>query len=508
MNTNPNQWGKFRPSVVKSVNQTNNEPNEPQSLASPRARLGDIVSLGKRRDKVASEVALRSNRLPAELQKFNEDNKETERDGQNFEFSVNDANIEDRSGIAIQNPFDADLEDLLAPARPDLKSQATGLDHNPDSSAKTPFDDDLDDLLAQIRPLNSDLKSQASAETPEKQSNESTKWNPATDSIRRGNKTYVLTRESKKSSDVKSDSKRTKFATTKKQERIEKTPTYAAINSKKEKLAFAREILPAEVIVDNNGNLSGSLQITHTPMQYREGATVLDGAFLGRSYADRFNELGRSYMERSLKIDGLEITFQAGLGDLGRLNDLEIFDSGSSFLSKNIDDSEMPDPQKGRTKVIAHALQDFAGSAGALFVLSSIVQPTILQKIQGSLSNGKGVASNSHLGPFRKAQSFTVFKDDGNREELNWTNFGVSSAKLRLFRDNGNFVLTVDWQTYYTRPLGKNREVVEGMPLGPTDGISVHFQAEIRINEEAAHERLLVLSTTGIQAIFGGRLSV
>lgn len=509
MNTNPNRWG-FRPATVKPINQpnsNNNAPtNPPQSLVPSRRPLKDIVPLGQGRKKVASEVGSSRKQVMLALPKFAQETSEPARDEQNLGSSEsNESNVEHSSENTIQTvSFEEDLKNLsgqIGTSNIDLQSQATA-----DTAAKQ-YDKDLEDLLAQVRPSDADLGTQSTGDMPEKQLSEATKWNPVTNSTRTANKNYVLTREYKKKLETKNDPKRAKFATTKKQERIEKKPMFAVANSKKEKLAFAREILPAGVIVDNDGNISGTLQITHTPAQYRQGATVLDGN-LGVSYADRFSQLGSLYMQKSTRIDDLEITFQAGLGDLARLNDLEILDSGSSFLSKEIDESRMIDLQKGRTKVIAHAIHDFAGSDEALFVLSSIIQPSIVQKLQGSLSNGKGVASNSHLGPFQKAESFTVLKDNGSREKLSWTNFGVSSAKLKLSRDNGDFLLTVDWPTYYTRPLDRSRNVVEGMPLGPSDGIGVHFYAEIRINEAAAHERKLVLATDGIQATFKGRFDL
>jgi hypothetical protein len=265
-------------------------------------------------------------------------------------------------------------------------------------------------------------------------------------------------------------------------------------------------ILPTGVGMDDRGNLSGTVLITQTPTQYRDGATPVDGKFRGVKYSERFDLSANGIKEKTCEIDGLEVSQQAGLGDLGRLNIELCYRDGSSFRSDEIDEEGMSDKVKARTKIVTHALNKFAGSPQALLVLSSIVHQVTVQNLQSCLTDEKGVASNSHLRIPKKNQGCTVLQNDGRRRQIDEKKTGIGSAKLKLVRDGADLVLSIDWQAYYMRQRDADDTLVADVPLSFHDAIGVHFYTELRINEAKAHDKILQLKTAGIQATFSGRL--
>lgn len=147
------------------------------------------------------------------------------------------------------------------------------------------------------------------------------------------------------------------------------------------------------------------------------------------------------------------------------------------------------------------------GDENALTVLSSIVTQGMVTKIQSCLSNAAGVDCTSHLRPPGKVDRFNVLKDNGTREELNMVNFGVGRAKIKLTRlENNDFLLSVDWQTYFMRQVDHSNQPISGMALRDNDAFGVHFNTQITIDGESARRREIKIATDGVHATFSGCL--
>jgi hypothetical protein len=284
------------------------------------------------------------------------------------------------------------------------------------------------------------------------------------------------------------------------------------------KLALIRKNLPASMILDaNNGNLTGISSMRHHP-EYPEGP---GDYFAGKpsDFQGIFRENAKLNMNRKnqevANIAGHDFVLQAN-NDFWRLNYEFVFENGEQFRSTDIAAKD----QIPRNEAVAGALVKFAGSPHAAFVLSSLLLQGPLSLIVLSLGNADKKPLH-HLRPInsmntakrldatamgREQPPFTIFKSDGTRELIDTQGYGA--AKFKLSRQGDDFKLSIGWQSYYDLKYDEHDVRSDALPLKEGDVIGARFDIDIIINGPLAGQRMLELSTEGIEAKFSGRLTM
>lgn len=274
--------------------------------------------------------------------------------------------------------------------------------------------------------------------------------------------------------------------------------------------------LPAGINVDDNGNLTGTALITHTPTKCEEKHVHFGRQ--GTSYQEIFQGVSRTNLARTLTINGVKLAHQAAIGDIVR-HDFEFGPYRSSDVDPGL-------KQNKRIENAAEALSKFAGSEEATFVLSSLLHQGVPTMLQKCLVNAEGVAITC-LRPIPKrdvvpGRKLAVLQADGSREdlpmrvnengELRRDIGGMTRCKFKLSRHGDDFKLSIDWKTYYELQRDLDGNLAEGLPLGKEDVIAAHFETEfliqVPIPKDKDDEPEMRLTTKGIQVTFSGRLDM
>lgn len=267
------------------------------------------------------------------------------------------------------------------------------------------------------------------------------------------------------------------------------------------KLDHVQNLMPSGVNVGQDGEVTGTIQITTVP---NNTSTLIGDA--GRPVKDVYTQKGENALQGSLvtidnldDLDDQQITSQAEK-DLYRL-DLEIPVSAENVY-KSTDDKE-EDP-KTRNKTIVRNLRDFSGSDEATTVLSSILTQSSLRVFHDSLPKPDGSESLLTFGANRQG---SVKMPDGSIIDLGvLKNYG--GAKLSLSKnDQGNFQLDINWTMYPTetgRGYGK-----EPLPLHEGGTLMAKFDISITIDSvEARRGNLAIDFPKPPSVTFSGCLTV
>ena len=299
------------------------------------------------------------------------------------------------------------------------------------------------------------------------------------------------------------------------QEAKETKAAKKAEKAKEAKLQSIRDNLPAGVKLDDDGNLTGTTEITHTPKECQPKHYFSVTKQLNKSYQEIFQGVAHTNMAKTLVKAGHTLAEQAAIGDLAR-HDFEF----GSFRVMDID----PRLQLNqRVDIAAQSLFQFSGSDKATFVLSSLLHQGSPTMLQLSLINAKGTSLGSQLrsipkGDVTSGRKLAILKGDGTRQPLP-TNLnaegeerqdigGMSSCKFNLSHHGDDFKLSLGWDTYYERQRDLDGNLADGLPLGADDVIAVHFETELIIDGAMARKGEMQLTTEGIRATFSGRLDM
>lgn len=251
--------------------------------------------------------------------------------------SVTTITTTDREDPSSKLEDSSSLEDKVSP---DSSSLREAQYRNRDTPGKNDdFQKDLDEMLSGLleKPNSGDL-----SHISDPEGNRSSSQPDVGGKVARQRLNFIVPRALVKRNERKNNARRREFSKAPHHERLDSKPLSAAAQ---QKLAFARDILPAGVRIGRNGRLEGTVLISETPSQIREnkarGRTGRAETLQKMTFAESLKQAAEVYLTNvNDKIEGLALTNQAGVtGDLGRI-DIEFLDSDGSSLFHSVDIDE------------------------------------------------------------------------------------------------------------------------------------------------------------------------
>lgn len=267
--------------------------------------------------------------------------------------------------------------------------------------------------------------------------------------------------------------------------------------------------LPAGVVLDDNGNLSGTGEFTQVPLGMMDAGTAHYGMPFDTFANIKLASLLKSKVtpifdkEKPDELNTRQETTRQAMHDMWR-HDIEIVNNQVSF--------KLPDSNKNdrdRTVLLLNSLRELTGSDKATTVLTAMLTQSVPTLFHIGLASPDGNALKS-LRLLHSKNSFNVTKtlvknSDPSQEikqEIKQVQ-GLGATKFQVRREGGHFYVSTKLTAYYDA----TPDAEHILRLRKNEVISIRTTATFKIDGAAAEDGKLEFSIpTGIKNSFEGRL--